>query len=59
MTVTLTPHQEQAARAAIRAGQVASVEVFIERALADLLKRMNFPSQALPPGVIQQSGGRC
>jgi|HubBroStandDraft_6_1064221.scaffolds.fasta_scaffold2567783_1 hypothetical protein len=38
MTITLTPGQEQAVRAAIRAGQVASVEEFIERALADLPK---------------------
>jgi len=38
MTITLSPEQEQAVRDAIRAGQVASVEEFIERALADLPK---------------------
>jgi len=38
MTITLTPEQEQAVRAAIRAGRVASVEEFIERALAELPK---------------------
>jgi hypothetical protein len=36
MTITLTPNQEQAIREAIRAGQVASVEEFIDRAIAGL-----------------------
>lgn len=38
MTITLTPAQEQAVRDAIHAGQLASVEEFIERALAELPK---------------------
>jgi hypothetical protein len=48
MTITLTPDQEQAVRAAIRAGQVASVEEFIERALADLPKRDELPTMGSP-----------
>lgn len=36
MTITLNPNQEEAIRAAIRAGQVASVEELIDRALAGL-----------------------
>jgi hypothetical protein len=39
MPLTLTPDQQQAVRAAIRAGQVASIKEFIERALAELPKR--------------------
>jgi hypothetical protein len=38
MTITLTPTQEAAVRAAIRAGQVGSVEEFLDRAVADLPK---------------------
>jgi hypothetical protein len=38
MTITLSPDQEQAVRDAIRAGQVASVEELIKRALSDLPK---------------------
>jgi len=33
MTITLSPNQEQAICDAIRAGQVASVEEFIDRAI--------------------------
>ena len=36
MTITLSPDQEQAIRAAIRAGRVASIDDFIDRALACL-----------------------
>jgi hypothetical protein len=36
MTITLTPTQEAAVRAAIRAGQVASVEEFLDLAVAAL-----------------------
>jgi hypothetical protein len=40
MTITLSPEQEQAIRHAILAGQVASVEEFIQRAVAELPKLM-------------------
>jgi hypothetical protein len=36
MTITLTPSQEAAVRAAIRSGKVASVEEFLARAVAAL-----------------------
>ena len=36
MTITLSPDQERAVRDAIRAGQIASVEELIERAIASL-----------------------
>ena len=36
MTITLSHNQEEAVRAAIRAGQVASVDELIDRALAGL-----------------------
>ena len=36
MTITLNPDQEHAIRDAIRAGQVASVEELIDRAIAGL-----------------------
>lgn len=36
MTITLGPEQEQAVRAAIQAGRVASVDEFIEHAIAAL-----------------------
>lgn len=39
MAITLNPHQEEAVRAAIRAGQVDSVEELIDRALAGLPSR--------------------
>ena len=39
MTITLNPNQEEAVRATIRAGQVASVEELIDRALAGLPHR--------------------
>jgi hypothetical protein len=39
MTITLNPSQEEAVRAAIRAGQVGSVEELIDRALAGLPPR--------------------
>jgi hypothetical protein len=49
MTITLTPDQEQAIREAIRAGRVASVEEFIEHAIAGLPPTSGIP-QALPAG---------
>ena len=36
MTITLNPDQEEAVRAVIQAGRIASVEEFIDRALAGL-----------------------
>ena len=39
MTITLNPHQEEAVRAAIRAGQVGSIEELIDRALASLPRK--------------------
>ena len=36
MTITLSPEQEQAVRAAIQAGRVASIDEFIEHAVAVL-----------------------
>ncbi len=36
MTITLNPNQEEAIRAAIRAGQIASAEELIDRALVQL-----------------------
>jgi hypothetical protein len=39
MNITLNPNQEEAVRAAIRSGQVRSVEELIDRALADLPQR--------------------
>jgi hypothetical protein len=36
MTITLSPDQEQAVRAAIQAGRIASVREFIEHAIATL-----------------------
>jgi hypothetical protein len=59
MTITLTPDQEKAVRAAIRAGQVASVEEFIERALADLPKRDELPAVGSPAArtVFEQGLG--
>jgi len=36
MTITLSPDQEQAIRDAIRAGRIASVDEFIEHAIAAL-----------------------
>ena len=44
MTITLSPEQEEAIREAIRTGQVASVEEFIARALAELPKGSGAPS---------------
>jgi len=51
MTITLSPEQERAVREAIRTGQVASVEEFIDRALAEL------PKGAETPAVAQDSRG--
>jgi len=59
MTVTLTPAQEEAVRAAIRAGQVTSVEEFLERALAGLSKGNGSPAatSAAAGSVFEQGLG--
>ena len=59
MTITLSPEQEQAVRDAIRAGQVASVEEFIERALASLPKGDEAPAESSSAGrsVFEQGLG--
>lgn len=46
MTITLDPNQEQAVCAAILAGQVASVQELIDRALAALPVKS---TEAMPP----------
>jgi hypothetical protein len=48
MTITLSPDQEQAVRDAIRAGQIASVEELIQRAIAGLPKRDETPAASSP-----------
>ena len=57
MTITLSPEQEQAVREAIRAGQLASVEQFIERALADLPKAGGHAVSTARPSVFEQGLG--
>jgi Arc/MetJ-type ribon-helix-helix transcriptional regulator len=43
MTITLSPDQERAIRDAIRAGQIASVEELIQKAIAALPRRREAP----------------
>ncbi len=58
MTITLSPEQEQVVREAIRAGQVASVEEFIERAVAQLPKLANAPKVfSIRQSVFEQGLG--
>jgi hypothetical protein len=57
MTITLSPEQEQAVRDAIRAGQLASVEQFIERALADLPKGSGPTVSGAGQSVFEQGLG--
>jgi|SRR5271156_2244230 len=52
VTITLSPEQEQAVRNAIRSGQVASVDEFIERALAVLPK-----GHETPPALKASAAG--
>ena len=54
MIITLTPHQEEAVRAAIRAGQVGSVEDLIDRALAGLPQRKD--AEASTDRTIAEQG---
>jgi hypothetical protein len=57
MTITLSPEQEQAVRAAIRAGRVASIEEFIDRALAYLPREDGSPALSLPDaGTVFEQG---
>ncbi len=57
MTITLTPAQEAAVRAAIRAGKVASVEEFLERPLAGLSKGNRTPAATSPvAGSVFEQG---
>lgn len=51
MTITLSPAQEAAVRAAIRAGRVASVEEFLERAVAGLPHGEQDPATICPAEV--------
>ena len=59
MTITLSPDQEQAVRDAIRAGQIASVEELIQRALAGLPKHSETPAASSPAtnSVFEQGLG--
>ena len=58
MTITLSPEQEEAVRAAIRAGQIASVEEFIECALAELQKGgKHLAMSPVGPSIFDQRFG--
>ena len=55
MVITLSPDQEQALRDALRAGRIASIDDFIEHAIAALPK--DSPSHAAPPaGTVFEQG---
>lgn len=56
MTITLSPEQEQAVRDAIHAGRLASVEEFIERALADLPKGGESRAVGAPERSVFEEG---
>jgi len=55
MTITLNPNQEEAVRAAIRAGQIGSVEELIDHALAGLPQR-NEPEASTAGRTIAEQG---
>lgn len=55
MMITLTPDQEQAIRDAIRAGRIASVDEFIEYAIAALPKDSE-SSEAPPRSTVFEQG---
>ena len=57
MTITLNPDQEEAVRAAIRGGQVASVEELINRALAGLSAQRKTETPAAGRPVAQPGLG--
>lgn len=50
MTITLSPEQEEAIRKAIRAGEIASVEELIERAIASLSNQAGTLASRVPVG---------
>jgi Arc/MetJ-type ribon-helix-helix transcriptional regulator len=57
MTITLNPEQEEAIRNAIRSGRVASVEEFIERAIAQLSKPIGTPTaNSAAKGTVFEQG---
>ena len=56
MTITLSPDQEQAVRAAIRAGRVASVDEFIEHAIAILSSGSGAGDTAPPARTVFEQG---
>jgi hypothetical protein len=55
MTITLSPEQEQAVREAIRAGRIASVDEFIEHAIA-VLPGGSATGEPPPGGTIFERG---
>ena len=55
MMITLNPDQEQAIRNAIRAGRIASIDEFIEHAIAALPKDPE-SSEAPPPSTVFEQG---
>ncbi len=57
MTITLNPNQEEAVRAAIRAGQVKSVEELIDRALAGLPPRGETEASSAGRTIAEQGRG--
>ncbi len=57
MTITLNPNQEEAVRAAIRAGQVRSVEELIDRALAGLPHRNEAGASTSNRTIAEQGRG--
>ena len=56
MTITLNRDQEQAVRAAIHAGQIASVEELIDRALATLPAKAGAKAQPTSVNAIFEQG---
>ena len=57
MTITLNPNQEQAIREAIRAGRIASVDEFIEHAIAVLPAGSASPDAPRAGTIFEQGLG--
>ena len=57
MMITLSPDQEQAIRDAIRAGRIASIDQFIEHAIAALPKDSESSEGPRPSTVFEQGLG--